>query len=397
MFSNFKTGVAVRVRIRMYDSTNAIVASLVQANLTGTLLLPDGTTATLSFGSNGDSLTEITTGAFASKGLYEAVIGSARITLPGDYNLAVHVTATPTTHAIVDFTVADQLASDVYARLGAPVGASISADVASVKTSVGSVTGSVGSVTGNVGGSVASVTGNVAGSVASVVGTVGSVTGLTTATITNAVWDEGVLSHVGIGTMGSYMGSAGTMLSKAVPGAFSVGTAGYVLGTNLDAAVSSRSTYAGGAVASVTGNVGGSVASVVGLTASNLDTTVSSRLPTSSYVAPDNASIALIKAKTDALTVTPVAGPIMLNHNYGGLDNLQAVSATNEPIPNCDVRVYTEAQWIASDLDSAIGVTKTDTNGRWVSPIFVAMTTNYYVQFHLPNVFGPNAIKVVVP
>lgn len=42
---------------------------------------------------------------------------------------------------------------------------------------------------------------------------------------------------------------------------------------NLDAAITTRSTYAGGAVASVTGSVG----SVVGLTASNLDTTVSSR------------------------------------------------------------------------------------------------------------------------
>jgi len=46
---------------------------------------------------------------------------------------------------------------------------------------------------------------------------------------------------------------------------------------NLDATVSSRSTYAGGAVASVTGSVG----SVVGLTASNLDATISSRAPAS--------------------------------------------------------------------------------------------------------------------
>lgn len=40
---------------------------------------------------------------------------------------------------------------DNFARIGAPVGASISADIASVKTSVGAVTGAVGSVTGSVG------------------------------------------------------------------------------------------------------------------------------------------------------------------------------------------------------------------------------------------------------
>lgn len=66
---------------------------------------------------------------------------------------------------------------------------------------------------------------------------------------------------------------------------------------NLDAAVSSRSTFAGGAVASVTGSVG----SVVGLTAANLDATVSSRLATASYTAPDNATISAILGYVDEL------------------------------------------------------------------------------------------------
>lgn len=58
-------------------------------------------------------------------------------------------------------------AGAIYNRLGAPAGASLAADIASVKTSVGSVTGAVGSVTGNVSGNVA---GNVAGSVGSISG-----------------------------------------------------------------------------------------------------------------------------------------------------------------------------------------------------------------------------------
>lgn len=60
---------------------------------------------------------------------------------------------------------------------------------------------------------------------------------------------------------------------------------------------------AASAVASVTGSVG----SVTGLTASNLDTTVSSRLASSSYTAPDNISITAIKAKTDNLPAAPAA------------------------------------------------------------------------------------------
>jgi hypothetical protein len=49
---------------------------------------------------------------------------------------------------------------------------------------------------------------------------------------------------------------------------------------------------------SLTGNISGSVASVVGLTASNLDTTVSSRLAAGSYTAPDNTDIATIVLDT---------------------------------------------------------------------------------------------------
>ena len=43
--------------------------------------------------------------------------------------------------------------------------------------------------------------------------------------------------------------------ATALPGSYPAGTAGAILGTNLDAKVSSRSTYAGGPVASVTAPV----------------------------------------------------------------------------------------------------------------------------------------------
>ncbi len=54
----------------------------------------------------------------------------------------------------------------------------------------------------------------------------------------------------------------------------------------------------------VAGNVTGSVGSVTGLTASNLDATVSSRLASTAYTAPDNTSVTAIKTKTDSLTFT---------------------------------------------------------------------------------------------
>lgn len=107
-------------------------------------------------------------------------------------------------------------------------------------------------ITGNLSGSVGSVTGNVGGNVT---GSVGSVTGLTDATIADAVWDEILSGHAGVGSAGAALsaaGGSGDPWSTALPGAYGAGTAGYILGTNLDAAISSRSTYAGADTAGTT-------------------------------------------------------------------------------------------------------------------------------------------------
>ncbi len=53
----------------------------------------------------------------------------------------------------------------------------------------------------------------------------------------------------------SASGSGSDPWVTALPGTYSAGEAGFILGTNLNATVSSRSTYAGGAVASVTAPV----------------------------------------------------------------------------------------------------------------------------------------------
>lgn len=81
------------------------------------------------------------------------------------------------------------------------------------------------------------------------------------------VWDEATAGHSTAGSTGKALtdaGSAGDPWSTAIPGAYGAGTAGKIVGDNLDAAVSTRSTFAGGAVASVTGNVGGNVTGSVG-------------------------------------------------------------------------------------------------------------------------------------
>ncbi len=205
--------------------------------------------------------------------------------------------------------------------------------------SVASVVGAVGSVTGNVGGN---VTGNVTGSVGSVVGAVGSVAGnvtgsvgsvasggITTASfaagaIDNAaiaanaigaselandavleiaagVWDLPISGHTTSGTTGGALnaaGAAGDPWSTVLPGAYAATTAGFIIGTNINALITSRmATYVqptgflsatfpsgtianttnitAGTITTVSGNVNGSVGSVSGSVTGSVGSVVS--------------------------------------------------------------------------------------------------------------------------
>jgi len=63
------------------------------------------------------------------------------------------------------------------------------------------------------------------------------------ASVADAVWDEALAGHAGVGSAGAALagaGSAGDPWSTALPGAYGSGTAGKILGDNLNAAVSSR-------------------------------------------------------------------------------------------------------------------------------------------------------------
>jgi hypothetical protein len=148
-----------------------------------------------------------------------------------------------------------------------------------------------GDLTGNITGALSGAVGSVTGAVGSVTGAVGSVAtgGITTASfaagaidaaaiatdaigalelaagaaseVAAAVWDLATSGHTTSGTFGAAMnaaGSAGDPWSTSVPGAYGAGTAGFILGTNLNATISSRLASSGDALSvtsiSVSGN-----------------------------------------------------------------------------------------------------------------------------------------------
>jgi len=61
------------------------------------------------------------------------------------------------------------------------------------------------------------------------------------AEIADAVWDEAISGHLGAGSTGAALnaaGSAGDPWTTPLPGAYGAGTAGYIIGTNVDALIS---------------------------------------------------------------------------------------------------------------------------------------------------------------
>jgi hypothetical protein len=131
VFIHYLTNVAVKLRVRMYDASYVPVTGIAQGSATVTIIKPDGTTQllTAAAGTNGFTWAEVTTGAFSGKGVYLVTITADVVAVAGEYTAAC---SGGTGGAVAEFCAWANVPSDVYARLGAPVGASMSADLALV-------------------------------------------------------------------------------------------------------------------------------------------------------------------------------------------------------------------------------------------------------------------------
>ncbi len=163
----------------------------------------------------------------------------------------------------------------------------------------------------------------IAGQAGYVLGNIATGTPPTAAAIATAVWQDTTAGDfttsgspgfmiTGIGTSGvkytttaltNAGGGGGDPWLTALPGAYTPGQAGYILGTNLDATITSRSTLT---QTQVTGGAYSiqSASCVLGdARIGNLDASVNSRLPTSSYVSPVGAAVVI----TDTTTLNSIA------------------------------------------------------------------------------------------
>lgn len=123
------------------------------------------------------------------------------------------------------------------------------------------------------------------------------------ASVADAVWDEALSGHLSAGSTGEALnaaGAAGDPWTTSLPGAYSSGQAGYIIGTYLDAAISTRLATSGyTAPLSAAGT-----RTALGLTSANLDTQLDA-IPT----ATENAD-ALLNRDMSAVNDTNSRSPL---------------------------------------------------------------------------------------
>ncbi len=166
--------------------------------------------------------------------------------------------------------------------------------------------------------------------------------------LSGAVWNEPLSQHLIAGSTGDLLNAAGEAAdpwTSLIPGGYGIGTAGRIVGQNLDVAVSSR-LAPGGTLATVTNVTSAvNVANKTGfsLTApydpakfapplSAISTQMITDHGSGSYIRntePDNASITLIKAKTDNLPSDPASNTVVnTRSSQTSVNTLQASVTT---------------------------------------------------------------------
>lgn len=177
-------------------------------------------------------------------------------------------------------------------------------------------------------------------------------------TLANDVWAVATRTITG-GTVTTNNDKTGYSLSSAGIQAIwdaltsaltTAGSVGKRIADNLDAAVSSRSTYAGGAVASVTGNVGGNVVGSVGSVTAAV--TLADGAITAAKIATDAITAAKVAADAVAEIQSGLATASALSTVAGYIDTeVAAIKAKTDNLPSDPAD--------ASDVASAISAAQT--------------------------------------
>lgn len=86
----------------------------------------------------------------------------------------------------------------------------------------------------------------------------------------------------------------------------------------------------------------------------------------------------------------PFENTVKMNHDYQLPGELTYVTAGGSPIENAQIRVYLKSDYEAGNLATPVGITTTDSGGRWKNAVLVNPGFSYIVRFEKPGEYGPD-------
>ena len=89
-------------------------------------------------------------------------------------------------------------------------------------------------------------------------------------------------------------------------------------------------------------------------------------------------------------------GTVSMSENSGGKDNLRYVESNGQGVEDAIISVYLSSEYLQGNTANPLGKTKTDSSGRWQTPVSVEPGANYTVVFYKRGHFGPDTLEVVL-
>lgn len=85
---------------------------------------------------------------------------------------------------------------------------------------------------------------------------------------------------------------------------------------------------------------------------------------------------------------------VMVNHNYPDADDLRVLAPNGDPIADVVITVFELVPYNAGIVDTWVGVSTTDIEGRWTAPISLSEGQTYIVHFEKPTMYGPSVLEI---
>jgi hypothetical protein len=84
----------------------------------------------------------------------------------------------------------------------------------------------------------------------------------------------------------------------------------------------------------------------------------------------------------------------MVTHDYPTSNALLVVDPDGNPIGGATVKIFNLIDFEANSVDTWIGQTETDAEGKWINPIEVLDGMTYVVLFQKYSEYGPTHLEI---